>query len=65
VLRRRRHNQEAQVADRFPGPKYNRLIERDPMIVKVNEENPEFGARPSAMPKNIKNEMSIKHIESK
>ena len=46
----------------FPAPTYNRLIENDPQIKRVNLDNAEWGARKSAMPKNIKNGMTIKHV---
>lgn len=48
---------------KFPNtPKYNQLIEKDEQIVKVPMENTEFGARPSALPKNVKNSNSIRHV---
>ncbi|MDE2099903.1 MAG: hypothetical protein KGL39_21800 [Patescibacteria group bacterium] len=51
-------------ANRFPnGPKYNKLIERDPQIVKVELDTTEFGARKSAMPASIKNSNTIKHVQ--
>lgn len=52
-----------KMADRWPTPKYNRLIDQDPQIVKVDLHNMEYGARPSAMPKNVKNDMTIKHVK--
>jgi len=52
-----------KMADKsFPAPKYNQLIERDPQIVKVDLDVVEFSARKSAMPSNIKNSMTIKHV---
>lgn len=46
----------------FPGPSYNRLIENDPQIVKVAMDHMEWASRASAMPGDIKNGMTIKHI---
>lgn len=49
---------------KFPGPKYNNIIENDPQIVKINETHMDWGARPSAMPKSIKNNQVIEHVGS-
>ena len=51
---------------KVPGPTYNRIIESDPQIVSVgNKKDVDWGARPSAMPKDVKNEMTIKHVGNK
>jgi len=34
-------------AKNFPGPNINRLIDKDPQIVKINVDYMEFGSRPS------------------
>jgi len=48
---------------KFPGPSYNRIIERDPQIVSVgNDQYMEWGARASALPKDTKNSMTIRHV---
>lgn len=49
----------------FPGPKLDKIIENDPQIVKVAMDYTEFGGRPSAMPKNVKNDMTVKHVGNK
>lgn len=50
-------------SNKFPGPSINRLIDDDPMIVKVDIEKGEnAGMRKSSMPKDIKNSMTISHI---
>lgn len=46
----------------FPGPKLDKIIENDPQIVKVPMDYTEFGSRASALPKSIKNNMTIKHV---
>lgn len=52
-------------SERFPGPNYNRIIESDPQVVKVDMETAEWGARKSAQPKDIRNGMTIKHVSNK
>lgn len=49
----------------FPRPKMNNVIDSDPQIIKVDLDYTEFSSRPSAMPKSIKNSMSIKHVSAK
>ena len=50
-------------SNKFPSPNINRLIENDPMIVKVDLDRGEnAGMRSSSMPKNIKNSMTLSHI---
>lgn len=46
----------------FPGPKLDKIIDTDPQIVKVPMDYMEFGARQSALPKNTKNSMTLKHV---
>lgn len=57
------------MADKFPGPNYNKIIESDPQIIKVAMENAEFGARKSAVDAASKswkdNTMTIKHVSNK
>lgn len=57
------------MADKFPGPNYNRIIESDPQIVKVDMENAEWGARKPATNAASKtwkdNKMTIKHVSNK
>lgn len=49
---------------KFPGPKFNSIIEpnSDKQIVSVPLEEMGFGARKTSQEKDIKNQMSIKHI---
>ena len=49
---------------KFPGPKYNSIIEpnSDKQIVSVPLEEMGFGARKKSQEKDIKNGMTIKHI---
>lgn len=53
----------------FPGPTYNRIIETDPQIVKVDMPKMDWGARPSALPSGnaapAAPEMTIKHVGMK
>lgn len=57
------------MAERFPGPNYNKIIETDPQIIKVAMENAEFGARKPVIDMASKswkdNVMTIKHVSSK
>ena len=50
----------------FPGPTYNRIIETDPQIVKVDMNKMDWGARPSAQPKGdaapSAPQMTVKHV---
>lgn len=49
--------------NKFPNnPKWNQLIEKDEQIVKIPEANTDWGARPSAMPKSVKNTNTIRHV---
>ena len=51
---------------KFPSPSINRLIENDPMIVKVDLDRGEnAGMRSSSLPKNVKNSMTISHTAGK
>lgn len=38
-------------SEKFPGPNYNRLIDEDPQIVKVNLDQVEWGSRKSLQAK--------------
>jgi len=49
-------------ADNFLPPKFSQVVDKDPRIVKNDEDDMELASRPSALPKNIKNEMTIKHV---
>lgn len=49
----------------FPGPSFNKLIDKDPQIKKVSMENAEWGARKSGMPTDVKNDMTISHVGNK
>lgn len=46
----------------FMGPKYNKVIDEDPQFIRVPMENMEIGSRKSAMPKNVDNAQTIKHV---
>ncbi len=48
-------------ADSFLPPKFTNVVDKDPRIVKNDEDDMEFASRPSAMPKVGKNEMTLKH----
>ena len=52
---------------KFPGPKYNTIIEpnSDKQIVSVPLEEMGFGARKKSQEKDIKNGMTIQHIPNK
>ncbi len=50
------------MAGKFPWPSLNRIVEEDPQIIKVPMEYSEWGARKSAQPKDIKNNMSLEHV---
>ena len=52
---------------KFPGPKFNTIIEpnTDKQIVSVPLEEMGFGARKTSQEKNIKNGMTISHIPNK
>lgn len=51
---------------KFPGPKYNSIIEpnSDKQIVTVPLEEMGFGARKTSQEKDIKNQMNLKHIKN-
>lgn len=49
----------------FPGPSFNKLIDKDPQIKKVSMESTEWGARKSALPTDVKNDMTISHVGQK
>lgn len=50
---------------KFPGPSINRVIDSDPQIVRVPLDETGIAGRRSAQPKNIKNDMTIKHVGGK
>jgi len=54
---------------KFPGPKFNSMIETDPQIVVIDVNKMDWGSRPSMMGKAFKDQKedfgSIKHVESK
>lgn len=47
---------------KFPAPTYNTIPDKDSQIVRVDLDNMEVASRPSAMPKSIKNSMTIRNI---
>lgn len=51
---------------KFPGPKFNSIIEpnSDKQIVSVPLEEMGFGARKVSQEKDIRNQMSLKHIKN-
>jgi len=50
----------------FPGPNINRVMDSSPKIVSVGmKTDTEWGARKSAMPKSIKNDMTLRHVGDK
>ena len=49
----------------FPGPSINKLMDSSPKIVRVDQANAEWGARKSAMPKSVKNSMTLEHVGKK
>lgn len=50
---------------KFPGPYMNTVPDSDPQIVRVDLDHAEVAARPSAMPKNVKNRMTLSHVPNK
>lgn len=48
----------------FPQPYINSPTENSAMIKRVKLENAEIGSRPSSMPKDTSNDMTIKHVEN-
>lgn len=48
----------------FPQPYINTPTENTAMIKRVKLDNAEIGSRPSAMPMNTENDMTIKHVEN-
>lgn len=49
-------------ADNFLPPKTTNVVDKDPRIVKNDEDYMGMASRPSAMPKVGKNEMNLKHV---
>jgi hypothetical protein len=49
----------------FPGPSINRLLDSSPKIVRVAMDTAEWGARKSAQPKSVKNDMTLSHVSQK
>jgi hypothetical protein len=50
------------MADVFKGPSTTTIPKSDPRIVRVGLDKSDLGARKSHLPKNIKNDNSIKHV---
>ncbi len=54
------------MADKFPGPYINTIPQNvdapDPMIRRVRFSSTDIGSRSSALPKNIKNDMTVRHV---
>lgn len=48
----------------FPQPYINAPTENQALIKRVKLDNAETGSRPSAMPKNVSNDMTLTHIEN-
>lgn len=48
----------------FPQPYINTPTENPTLIKRVKLDNAEIGSRPSAMPMNEKNDMTIRHVEN-
>ncbi len=48
----------------FPQPYINKPMENDALIKRVKLDHAETGSRPSAMPKDTRNDMTIKHVEN-
>lgn len=48
---------------KFPGPYINKCDVNDPVMIRVDLDKMDIGARTSGMPKGgIKNDMSIEHV---
>lgn len=48
---------------KFPGPYVNSIRENDPVVIRVNQDKSEIGARSSGMPSGMMTEsMSIEHV---
>lgn len=53
-------------ADKFLPPAYSTTPnDKDPRIVRVNEDYAEIGSRSATMPKPGKNDMTIRHVNTK
>lgn len=48
----------------FPQPYINKPMENESLIKRVKLEHAEIGSIPSAMPTNVMNSMTIKHVEN-
>jgi hypothetical protein len=48
--------------NKFPSPGISHLIDEDSQIVKVPLDYMDTGARKSALPKNVKNQMTLSHV---
>lgn len=55
------------MADKFPGPNYNKLINTDPQIVKIDLDKVDWGSRPSLTKRVTPDapEMTIKHTNGR
>jgi hypothetical protein len=49
----------------FPAPYVNDTKDTDPMIVKVDVNKTEIGARSSGMPKDAKNSNTLEHVDNR
>jgi hypothetical protein len=49
----------------FPQANRNKIIDSDPQIKRVDLDTVETAGRQSAQPKEIKNDMTLKHVTSK
>lgn len=50
------------MADKFPSPYVNSVREDDPIMVRVNQDTMDIGARPSGLPKDVRSSrMGIDH----
>lgn len=48
---------------KFPAPTVNSVPDSDPMVKKVDLDYMEIASRQSAMPKDVKNDMVVKHVK--
>jgi hypothetical protein len=49
----------------FPAPYVNDTKETDPMIIRVDVNKTEIGARPSGLPKDVKNSNNVEHVDNR
>lgn len=54
------------MADNFPRPYLNQTRENDPIVIRVNQDTMDIGARPSGLPKDVKTDvMGLDHVGGK